>query len=469
MGVAISSWTLARAVSLRGQLGVVSGTGIDSVLVRRLQEGDVGGHVRRAFDRFPIREMAEEVWERYFISGGKAEGAAYKSKPVPSIKLSQALVEIVILANFVEVFLAKEGHDGPVGINLLEKIQLLTLPSLYGAMLAGVDYVLMGAGIPREIPAALDRIAANEPAELRVDVAGALAGEVFTTDFDPRPFGTEPLRRPSFLAIVSSSTLAATLAKRSTGRVDGFVVEGATAGGHNAPPRGRMELNSRGEPVYGPRDHPDLQAIRELELPFWLAGSFGTHPGLLQALEAGARGVQVGTPFAFCQESGMEPELRDAIVRSARAGPPAIFTDPAASPTGFPFKVLEWEGTLSDPAVYGSRRRICDLGYLRQAYRKAGGSVGYRCPAEPVEDFVRKGGDPAETADRKCLCNGLLATAGFPQQRRREGSEPPIVTAGDAIASLAYFLKEGQGSYTADDVIDSILGSWREEVRTTDD
>jgi len=36
MGVAISNWKLARAVSRLGQLGVVSGTGIETILARRL-------------------------------------------------------------------------------------------------------------------------------------------------------------------------------------------------------------------------------------------------------------------------------------------------------------------------------------------------------------------------------------------------------------------------------------------------
>jgi len=46
---------------------------------------------------------------------------------------------------------------GLVGINFLEKIQLPPCLALR-AMLANVDYVLMGAGIPRAIPA-LDRLA----------------------------------------------------------------------------------------------------------------------------------------------------------------------------------------------------------------------------------------------------------------------------------------------------------------------
>ncbi len=37
LGVAVSNWRLARAVSALGQLGVVSGTAIDQVVVRRSQ------------------------------------------------------------------------------------------------------------------------------------------------------------------------------------------------------------------------------------------------------------------------------------------------------------------------------------------------------------------------------------------------------------------------------------------------
>lgn len=37
MGIGVSAWTLARAVSRLGQLGVVSGTALEAVLARRLQ------------------------------------------------------------------------------------------------------------------------------------------------------------------------------------------------------------------------------------------------------------------------------------------------------------------------------------------------------------------------------------------------------------------------------------------------
>src|ERR1700674_2860027 len=139
MGAGVSSWRLARAVSRLGQLRVVSGTAIDQILARRLQEGDPGGHMRRGLDRFPFPKMAERIWEAYYIPGGKMENQPYKTLPKHSLDNPRELIELCIVANFVEVSLPREGHDHPVGINFLEKIQIPHLPSLYGAMLAGVE------------------------------------------------------------------------------------------------------------------------------------------------------------------------------------------------------------------------------------------------------------------------------------------------------------------------------------------
>jgi NAD(P)H-dependent flavin oxidoreductase YrpB (nitropropane dioxygenase family) len=461
MGVAVSGWLLARTVSQLGHLGVVSGTALAVTLARRLQMGDPDGRLRHALKRFPVPGVAERVLATYFREAPKAGGEAYRLTPMPSLEAGAAFLELTVLANFAEVFLAKEGHGGLVGINLLEKIQLPTLPSLFGAMLAGVDYVLMGAGIPRAIPGVLDRLAAGEPAELKIDVQGAVAGEDHTMVFEPRRFmGDHPvpaLKRPRFLGIVASATLAMTLAKKSNGQVDGFVVEGETAGGHNAPPRGPLRLNEAGEPLYGPRDVPDLEKIRELGLPFWLAGSYGRPGRLKEALALGAAGIQVGTAFAFCDESGISPELKANALALSLAGGARVFTDPVASPTGFPFKVVQLEGTMSQPERYAGRERICDLGYLRHPYRRSDGSVGYRCPSEPVEDYVRKGGAEADTVGRKCVCNGLPATVGLGQARDGGQSELPLVTAGNDLSDLTAFVAPGRTNYGATDVVRVLL------------
>jgi hypothetical protein len=42
MGVRISSWQLAREVSKKGGLGVISGTAMDVIFVRTLQDGEFG-------------------------------------------------------------------------------------------------------------------------------------------------------------------------------------------------------------------------------------------------------------------------------------------------------------------------------------------------------------------------------------------------------------------------------------------
>ncbi|HEX2971481.1 MAG TPA: nitronate monooxygenase [Tepidisphaeraceae bacterium] len=460
MGVGVSGWALARAVSQQNQLGVVSGTALAIIMARRLQLGDVGGHMRRGMAHFPIPGMAERILAKYYIAGGKPANQPFKAMPVPSVQLSTDLLELTVVSNFVEIFLAKEGHKGLVGVNYLEKVQLPALASLFGAMLAGVDYVLMGAGVPRAIPGVLDRLANGETAQLRIDVPQSQPGEEAISTLDPQAFcgGQAPkLKRPFFLAIVSSATLASVLARKASGRVDGFVVEGKTAGGHNAPPRGPLHLNERGEPIYSARDIPDVKGIRELGLPFWLAGSYADPERLAEAKQLGAAGVQVGTAFAFCEESGILPELKRRVIEKARAGSIDVFTDPLASPTGFPFKVLRLENTLSDAEVYAQRKRYCDVGYLRSAYRKSDGSVGFRCPAEPVEQYLLKEGSAEDTCNRKCACSGLMATVGLGQIQPNGKPELPLVTAGEDAARVARFLKGSAQSYTAADVIRYIL------------
>ncbi len=460
MGVAVSGWPLARAIASLGQLGVVSGTALAVVLSRSLQLGDSGGQLRHALGHFPITQMADRILAEFFIPGGKPADKPFKLTPMPNLRSRPALVELTVVSNFVEVFLAKEGHGGLVGINYLEKIQLPTLASIYGSMLAGIDYILMGAGIPRAIPGVLDLLAQGQPASIRIEVEGALPGEEHFSSFDPQSFWRGPapkLQRPRFLGIVASATLAMALAKKASGRVDGFIVEGPTAGGHNAPPRGVQQLTPAGEPLYGPRDVPELDKIRDLGLPFWLAGGYGSPAKIAEALSLGATGVQVGTPFAFCEESGVLPEIKRQVLDLCRLGQAHVFTDPLASPTGFPFKVAQLEHTLSQAELYQERPRICDLGYLRHLYRRADGTTGYRCPAEPLEHFLRKGGTAQETTGRKCVCNGLASTVGISQARPGARHELPLVTAGDDLANLARFIPPGRDSYSAADVLRQLL------------
>jgi NAD(P)H-dependent flavin oxidoreductase YrpB (nitropropane dioxygenase family) len=206
-----------------------------------------------------------------------------------------------------------------------------------------------------------------------------------------------------------------------------FILENHAAGGHNAPPRNKAGFS----------DQDDIDTyfdrVRALDVPVYVAGAFehgGTAEDYRYWRERGAYGIQVGSRFALSDESGMRRDLKDKTIRhNAGNAPVPLVTSLRVSPTGYPFKVLELPGTVADPEVYARRRKRCDKGYLLQARKRVlpDGTEQdvYICPAMPVRQYQRLGGNPEDVEGRLCLCNGLLATAGF-----GDGSEPPLVTLG---------------------------------------
>jgi NAD(P)H-dependent flavin oxidoreductase YrpB (nitropropane dioxygenase family) len=108
MGAGVSNWMLARAVALKGQLGVVSGTVIDTIIVRRLQDGDGGGHVRRAMAKFPMPDVSAEVLRRYFRPEGRKPGEPYRLLPMYRQSTNALRQRITMLAAFVEVYRRKD-------------------------------------------------------------------------------------------------------------------------------------------------------------------------------------------------------------------------------------------------------------------------------------------------------------------------------------------------------------------------
>jgi NAD(P)H-dependent flavin oxidoreductase YrpB (nitropropane dioxygenase family) len=457
MGVGVSGWRLARAVAKAGQLGVVSGVALDVLLARRLQRGDPEGHVRRAMAAFPVPAVVQRVLDRYFVPGGIRPGQPFRPTHRIGLRSSAAAEELAVVGNFVEVFLAKEGHDGVVGINLLEKMQVTTPTAAYGAVLAGVDFVLMGAGIPSEIPGMLDLLAESKPAQISVSVEGAVSGERHSVGIDPLAlFGRRilDLARPKFLAIVSTHVLAAYLARDPATRPDGlWRVRGRWP--QCCP--GALTLDSDGDPVYGPRDRLDLTRAMGVGLPFWLAGGYATPQQVAAARGGGAVGVQVGSAFALCSDSGLDPRLRGQLLDQAIDGSLAVRNHPRASPTNFPFKIAQLEGTVADEGVYQERPRLCDLGYLRTAVRRADGSIGYRCPSEPVDAYIRKGGTAEDAEDRRCLCNGLVASTGLGQHRPGGYVEAPLVTLGQDLDFLPALLATAGKNFSAADVVTYLL------------
>ena len=167
MGVHVSGHRLARTVAMAGGLGVISGTGLDGVYARLLQDGDRGA--RWGIEQFPDQAIAERLLARHFKPEGRGRQAVrqpaqvdHRSADGSTAREPRGAAGARVASAFAEVTRAKHHHDGVVGINVLRKIALPIPATIYGAMLAGVDVVLTGAGSPDEMPRLLDALARHE-------------------------------------------------------------------------------------------------------------------------------------------------------------------------------------------------------------------------------------------------------------------------------------------------------------------
>lgn len=443
MGVYISIPSLANSVSRNGALGTVSGVAAERIMAIILGRGDIGGCYRTALSHFPFPRVAQQVLDTFYIEEGNPRGLTPRNAPFFTIDPPDILVALSICANFAFVWLAKEGHENPVSINYLEKVAMPHIYAITGAMLAQVDYITMGAGIPLEIPEVINAIAEGRTANYRIPVSGTNI-KSHTMSFNPEKFFGEklpPLKKPGFIPIIASNLLASIFMKKlPKGSIYGFVIEEPTAGGHNAPPR-------KGG-VYGPKDEVDYSEIAKFGLPFWIGGSKASPEKLRWAKSLGASGIQAGSIFALCEESGMDPVIRREVRRLGFEGKLEVRTDMRASPTGFPLKVVVLGGSLSSEDVYQARNKVCNQGALRTLFEQPDGTIGYRCPGEPVATYLKKFGKLEETEGARCICNGLLSTASL-----ADADEAPIVTMGDDVGFLTSLMANPEDYYKVSEAL----------------
>lgn len=474
MGPYVSTPFLARTTSMCGALGTFSGVAAPLILIRILQRGDPGGHYRLALSQFPYQEHVQPILDEYFVEGGIPMDTPFKMVSPYTLKPSRFLTSLTIVSTFSMAWLAlydENGirHNGLISVNFLEKMQMPHIASFVGVMMAGVDCITMGAGIALQVPGILDSLSQHGIGTYKIDVEGKKNStqpmSFSWTEFFGTPF--PGLKRPAFIPIISSVSLGEVfLGKRATGASQGAVLETSTAGGHNAPPRGRpVILNEFGEPVYGERDVADLHKMVALGIPIWIGGSYAS-PELLQKVRAiGLAGIQVGTMFALSRESGLAPQYTHEARKQGFNNALRIRTDPQASPTGFPFKVAPIAGTLYDTTVFDNRQRVCNQCYLRTLFVKEDDSIIYRCPAEPIDNYLRKNGTLEDAQNARCLCNGLIAAAAIVAPGITEPlslgdvDEPAIITLGDDLSFLKHLMKDENSTYSAATALQYLMGS----------
>lgn len=436
----VATWPLARAVAGTGQLGVVSGTLLPVITARRLQLGDPGGYLRRAFDHFPFAEVARRVWEDFFVPGGKAAEAPFAPPLQPSLEPGPALTELAVLAGFAEVFLAREGHSVPVAIHFAERARLPLLPTLYGALLAQVGGVMV-AGEDADVAAGVVRLCEGNEAGVRVRLAGLPSESGPECCFNPRVLASDApsgLPQPQVLLVGDPAELLAAQVQAAGGPVAGVVLRQAT--GQSLPPE------------------EELSRLRALELPFWVGGLPATAASLAAVLAAGGAGLVVSTPFHYCEESELADDWKVEVFERSRQAPARLAVEFTPAPVGHRVPIARIEGSAIDEQEFARRERFCDVGFFRQLYRREDGSVGYRCPGETVACHLAKGGDPEAAAAQHCFCNGMLAALGLGQVRPGVGVERPLLPAGEDLRGLARFCPPDARSFTAADVVQQLLG-----------
>lgn len=447
MGVQISCARLANATSRLGALGIVSGVGLRHIVIEQVRAGD---SIAIALARtFPIQRYVDELLA--FAHGGQR----HQDPPPmdhPDPKRGALPRRLGVIATYVEVMRARQGHRGKVGVNVMWKCALTVLPTIFGAMLAGADALLCGAGVPMELPDIVANLRAGQAIEYE-----ALTGTGTHVMLEaPGDEGAALLSEhpvPHMIPILSNFAFPKRIYgiwQRDMGgaRPFAFVLENHRAGGHNAPPRDKV--------AFGANDELEsyFDKVVAMGVPVYVAGTFaqgGTREDLEYWIGRGAYGIQVGSRFALCNESGMREDLKARIIEGNVDLTTEVVTDHVLSPTGYPFKVVPLKGTLSDAEVYNARKRICNRAYLVSSTWEmlpdGTRRERYICPAMPPAQYQRLGGDPADLEGRICLCNALLATAGY-----QSDDEPPLVTLGESGAATGRH-------YSAREVVEDILGA----------
>jgi nitronate monooxygenase len=269
--------------------------------------------------------------------------------------------------------LAKEETKGAgrlIAINIMVAIVRDYENSVRGALEAGVDAIISGAGLPLNLP----------------------------TIQDPR--------ETALIPIVSSSRALELICRRwekKGYRPDAAVLEGPLAGGHlGFNPDQIEDENFSLEKLFPPVK--DV-AMKRGDFPVIVAGGIYSHEDIVRWQEQGADGVQMGTRFLTTYESSATLAYKKAVVHARKEDISVVFH----SPCKMPFRILKGSPMHREMFV-NPRPPKCDKGYLLWPDDK--GNLTH-CEAQ------KSGGGYF------CICNGLLSSAGI-----NPHEESPLYTVG---------------------------------------
>jgi nitronate monooxygenase len=339
MGVGVSLYPLASAVALQGGLGIVSSACLDRLVSKR------NGKRSNTY---------EAVYEE--VSRAKAAG-------------------------------------GFAGVNVMGALMHDYNDSVRGALDAGADAIISGAGLPLTLPA------------------------------------IQPAGETALIPIVSSARALDIICKkweRLGYRPDAVVLEGPLAGGHLGFKMDQIGLESNTlENLLPPVKD---MAKKHGDFPVIVAGGIFTHGDIVQFINMGADGVQMGTRFLATEESSASDAYKLAVVNSKEEDILVAY-DPG-SPCGLPFRVIR-QSPMYVSALKRLRQPKCDKGYVLLKDNEGKFTI---CPAKDSNEH------------HFCICNGLLSSANY-----NPDEEEPLYTVGtnaarvDRIISVKTLFEELKG------------------------
>ncbi|MDA8085032.1 MAG: nitronate monooxygenase [Nitrospiraceae bacterium] len=300
-------------------------------------------------------------------------------------------------AAFEEVSLSRAG-GGIAGINIMVALLRDYESSVRGALDAGADMIISGAGLPMGLP------------------------------------GIQKPKDTALVPIVSSARALELICKkweRFGYRPDAVVLEGPLAGGHLGFKIDQIDTeDNRLENLLPPVKD---MAKKYGGMPVIVAGGIYTHEDIRKFIAMGADGVQMGTRFLATEESSATQDYKQAVLGAKEED--IVVAHRPGSPCGLPFRVIR-QSPMYVSALQRIRKPKCDKGYV---LLKDDEGKYTRCPAKVSnEEFF-------------CICNGLLSSAGY-----NPVEEEPLYTVGtnasriDSIVSVKSLMDELSGAVSAD-------------------
>lgn len=341
MGVDISSTDLALVAARLGGVGHISDAMSPTVTDRR----------------YKTRFVKDKV-KQYKHTVGKTD----KSE----VQFDLAHIAAAQAIHVTKTMERKQG-DGLIYINVMEKLGMnnpkATLKvRMQSAMDAGIDGITLSAGLH-------------------------LGSMALIQD--------HPRFRDVHVGIIVSSVRALQLFLRKNKTLDRLpdyvVVEGPLAGGH------------LGFGINNWRDYSIYELTREvrawldqhnLSIPVIAAGGLFTGTDAVNAIEAGAKGVQVATRFTITKECGLPDDVKQEYVKTS-ADNIEVNT---ISPTGYPMRMLK-----NSPAIGKGIQPNCEsFGYLLDSKGRCAYIDAYNAEVQK-NSTARK----IQVNDKTCLCTAM--------------------------------------------------------------